>query len=238
MGTGIMLDQTKHRNILVKVLNDIYSNPKLLAILGFKGGTALYLFYKLNRFSVDLDFDLLDSSKGQEVHDELIEILSNYGGIKDQALKHFGGLISMSYEKGQHQLKLDVSHRESSAKYEPKALLGLPVLTMSLEDMAANKLIALSDRKKPATRDLFDIFFIMKNDIQINEELITQKTGLSLIELLRKTIDFVENNFDFDLLDALGELVESKQKNWVKEKMKQDTIMQLRIRLDSLENCF
>lgn len=39
------LDTSIHKNIM-------------LQILGFKGGTAAYIFYDLNRFSTDLDFDL------------------------------------------------------------------------------------------------------------------------------------------------------------------------------------
>lgn len=233
-----MLDQAKHRDVLVSVLSDIYSDPRICHCLGFKGGTALYLFYKLNRFSVDLDFDLLDSTKGDLVHEVLLEIVLQYGRIKDVALKHYGGLVAISYEKGQHHLKIDVSHREPNASYESKLFLGVPALVMKLEDMAANKLLALTDRRIPASRDVFDTYFILRNKIDINETIIKDRTGLSLLEYLKKAIDYVEENFQHDLLDALGELVDQKQKSWVKNKMKQDTLMQLRIRLDSLENSF
>jgi predicted nucleotidyltransferase component of viral defense system len=231
-----MLDQARHRDILVSVLTDIYSNRKISHLLGFKGGTALYLFYNLNRFSVDLDFDLLEEDKGEEVHETLLEILLKHGSLKDQALKHFGSLISISYEKGLHHLKLDVSHREVIANYEVKQFLGLPMLVMNLKDMAANKLIALTDRKNPAARDVFDMFFILKNKIEINEAIIKNRTNLTLIEQLEKAISFIEKNFNANLLEALGELVEQKQKSWVKDKMKDETLMQLRIRLDSLQN--
>ena len=58
------LEITTHRNVLIYILKDLYTDMELGPLLGFKGGTAAYLFYKLNRFSVDLDFDLLDA--GQE----------------------------------------------------------------------------------------------------------------------------------------------------------------------------
>lgn len=54
-----MLDIQKHRLILTKILKDIFSDFELSSILGLKGGTALYYFYSLPRFSVDLDFNLL-----------------------------------------------------------------------------------------------------------------------------------------------------------------------------------
>ena len=55
-----MLDHAKHRAVLINILKDIYSDPLLRTLLGFKGGTAAMLFYNLPRISVDLDFNLLD----------------------------------------------------------------------------------------------------------------------------------------------------------------------------------
>ena len=42
-----------------QILKDIYTDASISSLLGFKGGTCVYLFYNLPRFSVDLDFDLL-----------------------------------------------------------------------------------------------------------------------------------------------------------------------------------
>ena len=44
-----------HKNVLIRILKDIFTDPTIGPVLGFKGGTAAYLFYGLNRFSVDLD---------------------------------------------------------------------------------------------------------------------------------------------------------------------------------------
>ena len=56
-------DISKHRNVLLMILKDIYSDATTSPSLGFKGETALHLFYNLTRFSIDLDFDLLDEEK-------------------------------------------------------------------------------------------------------------------------------------------------------------------------------
>ena len=53
-------DALFHKNILVGILKDVFRDASLAPFLGFKGGTAAMLFYELPRFSVDLDFDLLD----------------------------------------------------------------------------------------------------------------------------------------------------------------------------------
>ncbi len=57
-----MLNRIKHEQILKSILKDIYLNPYLQANLAFKGGTCLYMFYGLERFSIDLDFNLLSNN--------------------------------------------------------------------------------------------------------------------------------------------------------------------------------
>ena len=84
-----MLDIQKHKFILVSILKDIYSNSSLGPLLGFKGGTAAYLFYKLPRFSVDLDFDLLKIEKKDFVFGKMKKILENYGRIKEFREKRY-----------------------------------------------------------------------------------------------------------------------------------------------------
>lgn len=58
-----MVDLNKHKFFLLQILKDIYSDMEIASLLGFKGGTALMFFYDLPRFSVDLDFNLLDTGK-------------------------------------------------------------------------------------------------------------------------------------------------------------------------------
>ena len=57
------LNIPKHKGLLLQILKDIYSNTSISPFLGFKGGTAAFMFYNLPRFSVDLDFDLLRSEE-------------------------------------------------------------------------------------------------------------------------------------------------------------------------------
>ena len=77
------LNTAIHKSQLIRILKEVYSNPKMGPLLGFKGGTAAFLFYDLDRFSVDLDFDLLDASKNELVFHEMHGILEKFG--------HFGG---------------------------------------------------------------------------------------------------------------------------------------------------
>ena len=83
-----MFDISKHKYYLVRILKDIYADKLLSTVLGFKGGSAHMLFYNLPRFSVDLDFNLLDKTESEIVFQKVRHILSAYGTIKDEAQKH------------------------------------------------------------------------------------------------------------------------------------------------------
>ena len=76
------LNTAIHKSQLIRILKEIYSNPQIGAVMGFKGGTAAFLFYDLDRFSVDLDFDLLDASKKELVFHEVHGILEKFGRLK------------------------------------------------------------------------------------------------------------------------------------------------------------
>ena len=82
------LDYSKHKNILLQILKDIYSDSTIAPYLGFKGGTAALLFYGLDRNSVDLDFDLLDDTKEEEVFNKIQKITESYGTITESRIKH------------------------------------------------------------------------------------------------------------------------------------------------------
>ena len=54
------MDANKHKYFMLQILKDVFSDAELVDCLAFKGGTALMFFYGLPRFSVDLDFNLLE----------------------------------------------------------------------------------------------------------------------------------------------------------------------------------
>lgn len=94
------LDYAKHQSILLQILKEIYSDTSIAPYLGFKGGTAAYLFYGLNRKSVDLDFDLLNESKEAEVFEKLQKIAQSHGKIIDLRVdrRNFGSEYELKDE--------------------------------------------------------------------------------------------------------------------------------------------
>ncbi len=73
--------------------------------MGFKGGTAALMFYGLDRFSVDLDFDLLDADKKDSVFDSVLSIVKRYGTLKEANQKRFNLFFMISYEDKARNVK-------------------------------------------------------------------------------------------------------------------------------------
>ena len=222
-----MVNIDLHRSVLIKILREIYADPVLRTAMGFKGGTAAYLFYGLPRFSVDLDFDLLDVTKQPEVFEKLIQLLPGFGVLSQASNKQNTLFFLLNYIKGERNLKIEISKRAIPAKFTPKQYLGISMLVMTEADMAASKLSALLTRKHLATRDVFDLWFFLKNNWPINESLFVEKSGLSLLEGLAVAKTQVMKIKKNELLAGLGELLDNKQKDWVREKLVDELVFYL-----------
>ena len=229
----MMLDAATHKNILIRILKDIYTNATIGPFLGFKGGTAAYLFYELNRFSVDLDFDLLDSSKKHQVFEQLKKILEEHGVIKDSYEKKNTLFLMISYNDKFRNIKVEVNLRDFGSKYEVKSYLGISMKVMIREDMAAHKMVAMLERIGDANRDIFDTYFFLKNNWLINDQIIEKRTGLSMHQFLKKCIQELESMSNRGILSGLGDLLDVKQKAWIKEKLRTETIFLLKIKLEN-----
>lgn len=212
---------------MMQVLKDIYSDKELALSLGFKGGTALMFFYNLPRFSVDLDFNLLDREKEKKVYEKVRKILLKYGKIHDEAMKFYGPIIVFDYGMGERKLKVEISNREYDNHYEIKNLLGIEMKVLSLPDMFAHKLCALLDRSEVTSRDIFDCWFFLQNHVAINANIVESRMELPLGDYIQKCIQYLEQVSDKSLLNGLGELMDAKMKSFVKTKLRKETIQLL-----------
>lgn len=227
------LDYSKHKNILLQILKDIYSDTSIAPHLGFKGGTAALLFYGLNRNSVDLDFNLLDESKEAEVFEKIQKITARYGTITDSYIKKFNLLNVISYAPGAQKIKVEINRRNFGSRYELKTLLGISMLVMVREDMFAHKLMAMHERIGKTSRDIYDVWFFLENHWPINKEIIEQRSGKTFKEVLQLTAEQLEELDNKHILDGLGDFLTDPQKDWVRAKLRTETIFLLKARAES-----
>lgn len=230
------LNITTHKNILIKILKDIYTDSTIGPILGFKGGTAVYLFYNLQRFSVDLDFDLLDAKKEDYVFEQVKKILENYGTIKEAKKKRFNLFYVLAYDDkvpGAQNIKVEINRREFGSRYEVKSYLGISMKVMVQEDMFAHKLCAMYERIGKTNRDIFDVWYFLQNEWPVNKEIVESRIGMNFKKFLQKCIASLEKITDQNILSGMGELLDAKQKDWAKAKLRTETIFLLKLKLQN-----
>lgn len=229
-----MLDIRIHKTILLQILKDIYTDISISSILGLKGGTACYFFYDLLRFSVDLDFDLLDLNRKKIVFEKIEKILKSYGEIKEKREKRNTLLFILSYGEEARNIKVEISKRTFGSSYEIKNYLGISMLVMKKEDLFAHKLVTLLERKKPASRDLFDLWFFLKNNWEINKEIVEKRTKIKIKKYLKKCLKFIGEVNKKHILAGMGELLDEKTKNWIKKNLKKDLLFLLKLKAENL----
>lgn len=227
------LDLPKDKNVLLQILKDIYSDAVLGPILGFKGGTAAYLFYGLGRFSVDLDFDLLDEDKVDIVHDKIKEILKGHGVVKESFKKKNTIFFLLSYGEKSRNIKVEVNLRSFGSQYEVKSYLGIFMKVMVREDMFAHKLVAMKERLGKTNRDIYDVWFFLKNNWPINKTIIEKRSQLPFRAFLEDCSGSLEKLPNHNILAGVGDLLDAKQKTWAKENLKNDAIFLLKVRLEN-----
>ena len=227
------LDYSKHKNILLQILKDVYSDTSIAPHLGFKGGTAALLFYGLTRDSVDLDFDLLNEDKENEVFEKIQKIVAGYGTIADSRIKKFNLLNVISYAPGAQKIKVEVNRRNFGSKYELKTLLGISMLVMAQEDMFSHKLMAMHERIGKTSRDVYDVWFFLENRWPVNKEIVEQRSGKTFKEILQLTAEQLEKLDNKHILDGLGDFLTEPQKDWARAKLKSETIFLLKARAES-----
>ena len=104
---------------------------------------------------------------------------------------------------------------------------------MRRQDMFAHKLMALYERIGKANRDIYDVWFFLKNNWPINKKIVEDRSGMVFKELLEKCITALEEMKDRNILDGMGEFLSEKQKTWAKTNLRKDTVFLLKLMLDS-----
>ena len=224
-----MLNIEKHEIILKQILKDIFKHNTLQGQLAFKGGTSLYLFYGLERFSTDLDFNLISEKFEPE---EITKIVEEYLKIDDFKSKRNTWFWLGSYERGLQKVKIEVSKRDYPDEYTINDFLGILIPTMKPEYMFAHKLCAVTDRKKLQNRDLFDCWFMFDKQWEPKEEIIQLRTGKSNVQYYKELTEFIPGNVHKSkILDGLGEVLDERLKMWAKSNLVDELMFQLKIRI-------
>jgi predicted nucleotidyltransferase component of viral defense system len=171
------------------------ANHPLREVLAFKGGTALRrCWFADYRFSEDLDFTLTRDVTFPEIRtglDEIFEAVEAASGLtmafdrEDRHGHQNSHTFYLSYQgplPAVNDVKVDITIEETLClplqerpilrSYEafddlPK---GATLRAYSLEEIAIEKLVALSDRARNEPRDLYDLWYLLgTTDLRLAE---------------------------------------------------------------------
>lgn len=209
---GVRPWQQERHYIQFLVLTTLADEPIVL-----KGGTYLWLFYNLQRFSEDLDFtatstlskkitEIVSESLGFYGVENVIKIITN-NDITFSFRVAAKGPLNTS-EKDLCYVYVEISKREPiflkpipiATKTEP---YGLPVKILSgmdLSEVAAEKIRAIYTRDK--ARDVYDLWFLLK------------KGYLPDANIFKKKLAYYEMNFSSELFTIK---LKQKEAIWQKE---------------------
>jgi predicted nucleotidyltransferase component of viral defense system len=213
-----MLDITEHKKQLVTLFLNILDNRNLSTTLGFKGGTALYLFYDLDRFSTDLDFNRIEDSLDPKEMTLEIEKSLKLIEYREKRFTHFW---LCSYQKGQHKIKVEVNKREfSNDRYEIMDFRGYSCKVLDKGSMFAHKLCAITERNVLQNRDLYDSWFMFSKDFPINEDIIEERLAKSVSEYCEELVELIDNlPNSYKILNGLGSVLDNNKREWVKQNL-------------------
>lgn len=224
-----------HKVHLFRLLTEIIDNPILSQSLYFKGGTCASMMNILDRFSVDLDFDINPKADEKVLRSEFHQVFSKLDLIVSQeskiALEFF--LKYKSDPNQRNTLKIDaLNFQVKSNLYSPILLpeIGRTVSCQTKETIFANKLVAIKDRfdkhQTIAGRDLYDIHHFFMTGLHYRPEIIVERTGLTPQKHFEYLIDFINTKITQTLIDQdLNTLLPMETFNKIRKVLKSETIL-------------
>lgn len=205
-----MQDLRRHETLEMEALEALNSK-KLLDPLVFGGGTMLRLCYGLDRYSVDLDFWMLDEGKEKGLLDSLVSCLEKDYEVTDSCIKRNTILIEIRSSLYPRLLKIEVRRGvtecdwQERIAYSPYNDMQVLLKAHTLEYTMLKKINAALSRKE--IRDCFDIEFLLKKGVQLT----TEKSQLEQLK------DLVKSFKPRDFKVSLGSLLESRERAYYAE---------------------
>jgi len=210
-----------HKSHLNRLLIEIIDQPILAHNLAFKGGSCSSMLGFLDRFSVDLDFDVAPTADLNQLRVEFREIFAN---LDLTVIKEFDNVlfyqIRYRAEPGKRNtIKVSVNNiaiaaNQYKVQYFPE--IDRMMNSQTIETMFANKLVAVTDRynmhKTIAGRDIYDIHYFLVHGYTYHGPVIQERTGLTPHDYLGWLIDFIKEHVTQTIINEdLNTLLPNKQ---------------------------
>jgi predicted nucleotidyltransferase component of viral defense system len=176
-----------HKSHLHRLLMEIVDQPDLSQAMAFKGGTCAAMLGYLDRFSVDLDFDMLKNGDDADFRNAFHQVFDRLGFAITLEFNStlFFQLRYPSAKGKRSTIKVSASNmkvRANRYKVQHFPEINRLINSQTIETMFANKLVAITDRyaqhKTVAGRDIYDIHHFFVQGYDFNRDVVRERTGL------------------------------------------------------------
>lgn len=223
-----------HKLWLLRLLAAIVDDLTLSSGLYFKGGTAAAMLGFLDRFSVDLDFDLAPKANAADVRQSLLGLFGRLSLPVDRA-SSASLFFSVKYPAPNNARNtIHVSVMKTVVRtnvYRPQYLpeINRTVTCQTLETMVANKLVTPLDRWQKheaiAGRDFYDIHHFLSAGYGYEAAVIEERTGLTPKEFFRQLAAFVAEHVNQDIINQdLNTLLPFDKFSLIRTRLKEELI--------------
>ena len=208
---------------MIKILQWLFRSD-IAPYIAFKWGTLAYFHYNLDRYSTDIDLDLLDHRYEKEVMETIVALLSKVWEIKLYTLWKDLHRWIFRYDLQSTNIKVELNKRETSYnKYEIVPIHWVDMQCMDTKTMVTNKLLALRDRRY--NRDVYDTWFFRIQHYEYDEQIIKARTGKSLIDIIKEIIELLPEQYSENtILGGMWDVLTDAQKPRVKSSLVTETI--------------
>lgn len=226
-----------HKMQLYRLLTTILDSRQAAQSVYFKGGSCATMLGWLDRFSLDLDFDLAPTANSKLLRKSLTKIFKRLNlEVKDQAKEAlFFVLRYQTKAGGRNTLKLGivkntVKSNEYQAFYFPE--IDRYAICQTKETMVANKLVSLLDRFEKyqviAGRDVYDIHFFLSHGYPYKKEIIEERRKTTSERYLRRLKEFIEEKVTEKVLtEDLSYLLPYEKFRIIRKTLKRETLILL-----------
>lgn len=224
-----------HKAQMYRLLSEIIDDNYLASNIYFKGGSCAAMLGFLDRFSIDLDFDLGKRANKTKMDKRLQGIFENLDlEIKNKSPESLFYLLKyQSPTSLRNTIKLSIVDLAlKSNQYRPFYLSEIDrvAICQTKETMFANKLVAVADRYKKyrtiAGRDIYDIDHFFLQGFQYHEPIIKERTGLAAKQYLIKLSSFIKQKVNEKILaEDLNYLLPSYKFKAIRKTLKQEVLM-------------
>ncbi len=198
-----------HKAIMVKVLTAFLNNEGIKTAIGFKGGSCASMAGFLDRFSVDLDFDLRKKDRKKQLRKAVQQAIYDLGlEIKTQSTQELFFIVKYNSIYLRNSLKISIiDDTPLSNEYQPTFIPELNhfITCQTIETMFANKLVAVTDRYNKhhqlAGRDIYDIHYFFSHGYSFKKEIIEERTKLPWHTYIRELVEFIKRKFNQRIID-------------------------------------